>query len=281
MAPEVGVDASYVDEFDAMTEYDDEPHMALDECPASGGASGGSGSGGGGGGTGAMSGTGTAGWSAFERHLGRPGSATGAISGGTSLSTSESPQLGGMMLEHHEAAISESSQLGGMLLEHHEAAYSSAYWTLAALGMALGSPATTPEPTPQPLVPSSSFDVSTALGTALGTALDGVKTLDTAREPSSSFVAEELFPTESSSRSSVRTEPSDVSMALDTALDGAKTLDTALDGVKTLDTALDGVKTLGGAIVSVIAELDFTPASHFVSELLGLERCVERHTELE
>ena len=68
-------------------------------------------------------------------------------------------------------------------------------------------------------------------------------------------------------RSSVRTEPSDV----------AKTLDTALDGVKTLDTALDGVKTLGGAIVSVIAELDFTPASHFVSELLGLER----HTELE
>jgi hypothetical protein len=164
-----------------------------------------------------------------------------------------------------------------MLLEHHEAAYSSAYWTLAALGMALGSPATTPEPTPQPLVPSSSFDVSTALGTAL----DGVKTLDTARVPSSSFVAEELFPTESSSRSSVRTEPSDVSMALDTALDGAKTLDTALDGVKTLDTALDGVKTLGGAIVSVIAELDFTPASHFVSELLGLERCVERHTELE
>ena len=259
MAPEVGVDASYVDEFDAMTEYDDEPHMTLDECPASGGASGGSGSGGGGGGTGAMSGTGTAGWSAFERHLGRPGSATGAISGGTSLSTSE------------------SSQLGGMLLEHHEAAYSSAYWTLAALGMALGSPATTPEPTPQPLVPSSSFDVSTALGTAL----DGVKTLDTARVPSSSFVAEELFPTESSSRSSVRTEPSDVSMALDTALDtaldGAKTLDTALDGVKTLDTALDGVKTLGGAIVSVIAELDFTPASHFVSELLGLER----HTELE
>jgi len=102
------------------------------------------------------------------------------------------------------------------MLEHHEAAYSSAYWTLAALGMALGSPATTPEPTPQPLVPSSSFDVSTALGTAL-------------------------------------------------------------DGVKTLDTALDGVKTLGGAIVSVIAELDFTPASHFVSELLGLER----HTELE
>jgi len=198
MAPEVGVDASYVDEFDAMTEYDDEPHMALDECPASGGASGGGGSGGGGGGTGAMSGTGTAGWSAFERHLGRPGSATGAISGGTSLSTSE------------------SSQLGGMMLEHHEAAYSSAYWTLAALGMALGSPATTPEPTPQPLVPSSSFDVSTALGTAL-------------------------------------------------------------DGVKTLDTALDGVKTLGGAIVSVIAELDFTPASHFVSELLGLER----HTELE
>ena len=263
MAPEVGVDASYVDEFDAMTEYDDEPHMTLDECPASGGASGGSGSGGGGGGTGAMSGTGTAGWSAFERHLGRPGSATGAISGGTSLPTSESSQLGGMMLEHHEAAISESSQLGGMLLEHHEAAYSSAYWTLAALGMALGSPATTPEPTPQPLVPSSSFDVSTALGTAL----DGVKTLDTARVPSSSFVAEELFPTESSSRSSVRTEPSDV----------AKTLDTALDGVKTLDTALDGVKTLGGAIVSVIAELDFTPASHFVSELLGLER----HTELE
>ena len=112
------------------------------------------------------------------------------------------------------------------MLEHHEAAYSSAYWTLAALGMALGSPATTPEPTPQPLVPSSSF------------------------------VAEELFP-ESSLRSSVRTEPSDVSTAL--------------------DTALDGVKTLGGAIVSVIAELDFTPASHFVSELLGLER----HTELE
>jgi hypothetical protein len=265
MAPEVGVDASYVDEFDAMTEYDDEPHMALDECPASGGASGGSGSGGGGGGSGGGgggTGTGTAGglgWSASERHLGRPGSATGAISGGTSLSTSESSQLGGMMLEHHEAAISESSQLGGMLLEHHEAAYSSAYWTLAALGMALGSPATTPEPTPQPLVPSSSFDVSTALGTAL----DGVKTLDTAREPSSSFVAEELFPTESSSRSSVRTEPSDVFMAL--------------DGAKTLDTALDGVKTLGGAIVSVIAELDFTPASHFVSELLGLER----HTELE
>jgi hypothetical protein len=287
MAPEVGVDASYVDEFDAMTEYDDEPHMALDECPASVGASGGGGSGGGGGGTGAMSGTGTAGGSASERHLGRPGSATGAISGGASLSTSESPQLGGMMLEHHEAAISESSQLGGMLLEHHEAAYSSAYWTLAALGMALGSPATTPEPTLQPLVPSSSFDVSTALGTALGTALDGVKTLDTARVPSSSFVAEELFPTESSSRSSVRTEPSDVSTALDTALDGAKTLDTALigaktldtalDGAKTLDTALDGVKTLGGAIVSVIAELDFTPASHFVSELLGLER----HTELE
>ena len=231
MAPEVGVDASYVDEFDAMTEYDDEPHMALDECPASGGASGGGGSGGGGGGTS----TGTAGGLASER----PGSATGAISGGTSLSTSESPQLGGMMLEHHEAA------------------YSSAYWTLAALGMALGSPATTPEPTPQPLVPSSSFDVSTALGTAL----DGVKTLDTARVPSSSFVAEELFPTESSSRSSVRTEPSDASTAL--------------------DTALDGVKTLGGAIVSVIAELDFTPASHFVSELLGLERCVERDTELE
>jgi len=269
MAPEVGVDASYVDEFDAMTEYDDEPHMALDECPASVGASGGGGSGGGGsggggsGGGGAGMGTGTAGGLAFKR----PGSATGAISGGTSLSTSESPQLGGMMLEHHEAAISESSQLGGMLLEHHEAAYSSAYWTLAALGMALGSPATTPEPTPQPLVPSSSFDVSTALGTAL----DGVKTLDTAREPSSSFVAEELFPTESSSRSSVRTEPSDASTALETARDGATTL----------DTALDGVKTLGGAIVSVIAELDFTPASHFVSELLGLERCVGRHTELE
>ena len=223
MAPEVGVDASYVDEFDAMTEYDDEPHMALDECPTSVVASGGGGSGGGGGGTG----TGTAGGSTFERPGAggsggsaseRPGSATGAISGGTSPSTSELPQLGGMMLGHHEAA------------------YSSAYWTLAALGMALGSPATTPEPTPQPLVPSSSF------------------------------VAEELFP-ESSLRSSVRTEPSAVSTALDTSL----------DSVKTLDMALDGVKTLGGAIVSAIAELDFTPASHFVSELLGLER----HTELE
>jgi len=274
MAPEVGVDASYVDEFDAMTEYDDEPHMALDECPASVGASGGSGSGGGGGGTGAMSGTGTAGRSAFERHLGRPGSATGAISGGTSLPTSESSQLGGMMLEHHEAAISESSQLGGMLLEHHEAAYSSAYWTLAALGMALGSPATTPEPTPQPLVPSSSFDVSTALGTAL----DGVKTLDTARVPSSSFVAEELFPTESSSRSSVRTEPSDASTALETA---------RVERLHAIERHRE--RHRGARLHARVAFRQRAPRARapyrarvsFVSELLGLERCVERHTELE
>ena len=221
MAPEVGVDASYVDEFDAMTEYDDEPHMALDECPASGGG----GSGGGGGGTG--TGTGTArGGSAFERPgaggaggsaFERPGSATGAISGGTSSSTSESAQLGGRMM-----------------LEHHEAAYSSAYWTLAALGMALGSPVTTPEPTRPPLVPFPSY------------------------------VADELFPA-TSLRRSVCTEPSDVSTALDTAFDTVPWLDCT----KTLDTAL------GGAI----AELDFTPASHFVSELLGLERHTERHTE--